>query len=638
MTKWNWAAAALVVGVTTGIVRAGPILSSDFEGTSASVDATSSGGATAQAAVAAVGTIDVAGSTTPSTGVKLTVQAARPGDDWAAAAVVGPMPLRSAETDLKKLTLSFMAAESTHQRITVRVESLDAAGGATGALVGEVYPAAPDFYQRYAMELASLRPDQGGGTFDPSAAQCRISFGLRGEPNLPGATSRELRVDNVQLAAPSYYVSPDGDDARDGMTEATALRTPQRAVDLAGPGDIVLLKGGKYAGRGDAVKFTRPGNPAGWIVLKNAPGETPELSIDGWAVIRIGGGSRESPRQSPAPAYIELRGLHVVGDSELDAAGSPVSPHPDLLGKPVAETNGNGVYIEGRYEKGVLHHVRVADCNIARVPGGGLSACFADWIAFENNVVSGTSFFSSYANSGISTLFGSSFDGTSGGYRILVSGNRSFGNRCYQEWTASSDGIAPRKLSDGNGIIIDSMSGNEGDPRLSFPPFNGRTLVVNNVSYNNGGSGIHLVSSPNVDLVNNTCYLNGRTPETLYSQMFGYRSANSNYVNNLLVAPAGQKFNLSSEYGERGNTEVVWSHTLYFGSDVAPREGSEGVTADPMFVAPATGPAADFTLKPESPARGAGTRDVRDVPVPLVDIDGRPRPMDKPPSIGASQP
>ncbi|GHH89060.1 DUF1565 domain-containing protein [Streptomyces capitiformicae] len=47
-------------------------------------------------------------------------------------------------------------------------------------------------------------------------------------------------------AATSLYVATNGDDANSG-TMSALLRTIQRAVDLAQPGDTILIRGGSYA-------------------------------------------------------------------------------------------------------------------------------------------------------------------------------------------------------------------------------------------------------------------------------------------------------------------------------------------------------------------------------------------------------
>ena len=82
-----------------------------------------------------------------------------------------------------------------------------------------------------------------------------------------------MRLDNVHYASPAYYVSPKGRDTFDGRTEQTAFATPQKALDMAQPGDIVVLMDGTYqGGNANVASFRRPGAPDAWIVLKNYPG------------------------------------------------------------------------------------------------------------------------------------------------------------------------------------------------------------------------------------------------------------------------------------------------------------------------------------------------------------------------------
>ncbi|AKA36083.1 DUF7594 domain-containing protein [Flagellimonas lutaonensis] len=72
----------------------------------------------------------------------------------------------------------------------------------------------------------------------------------------------------------NYFVRVDGDNSNDGLTEATAFRTIQRAVDHAEPGDIVWVKAGNYGG---ATVFSRrngtASKPIRIIGYQNAPND-----------------------------------------------------------------------------------------------------------------------------------------------------------------------------------------------------------------------------------------------------------------------------------------------------------------------------------------------------------------------------
>lgn len=75
-------------------------------------------------------------------------------------------------------------------------------------------------------------------------------------------------------AAPTFYVSPTGNDANDG-TEAAPWATLQFAVNQLVPGQTLLVRGGVYS---EQLVIARSGNADdGFITIVNAPGETPVI-------------------------------------------------------------------------------------------------------------------------------------------------------------------------------------------------------------------------------------------------------------------------------------------------------------------------------------------------------------------------
>ena len=74
--------------------------------------------------------------------------------------------------------------------------------------------------------------------------------------------------------AAEIYVAPSGSDDAAGTRDAP-LATLQKAVDRAGPGDTVLVRGGTYR---QAVRLTRSGREGAPIRLMAVPGETVVLS------------------------------------------------------------------------------------------------------------------------------------------------------------------------------------------------------------------------------------------------------------------------------------------------------------------------------------------------------------------------
>ncbi|MDQ3815278.1 MAG: hypothetical protein M3347_15260, partial [Armatimonadota bacterium] len=313
----------------------GTLLQFDFNGDNpwpqaSAVNATLSFGPT--------GTIDEAKSTQASGGLLLSADGAPEGDKTARLAS-GPLPIRNTEKDLGKLTLAFSLSASMARPVVVHIESLDANKQRTGGLETTIYPAAPDFYQRYALDLSTMQP-AGAGLFQP--ADPFVQLGFEVGHGWPAGAEHELRVDNVHFASPAFYVSPNGDDKNDGRSETTAFANPQKAVDVAGPGDIILVMNGTYkpvSVQGGVASFQRGGTPAAWIVLKNYPQHKPLFFVTGaWAGVRVGrpkGAPSSAGQVWPTLCYIEVRGLHVRGEADVAK-----EKYPDLINKADPHTNG----------------------------------------------------------------------------------------------------------------------------------------------------------------------------------------------------------------------------------------------------------------------------------------------------------
>jgi hypothetical protein len=269
-----------------------------------------------------VGSYDTAGTARQSGAWRLTVEdsGSRKTGGLKGGLVSGPLPVRTGETDLGKLTLSFTLSASMARPVTVKVASYSANGVRTGGLETRIYPAAPDFLQRYALDLSTFKPS-GAGRFSPSDPVVRFAFEIGDD--WP-AGKNEIRVDDVNFSGPAFYVRPTGSDSNDGRTEATAFATPQKALDVAGPGDIILLMDGTYdGGNAPVAAFSRAGAPAAWIVLKNYPGQKPLLTSTGWNIVSIVAGSSEKPNTETKLAYLEIRGLHIRGEGDVAKAKYP---------------------------------------------------------------------------------------------------------------------------------------------------------------------------------------------------------------------------------------------------------------------------------------------------------------------------
>ncbi|MES2465572.1 MAG: hypothetical protein V4671_33820, partial [Armatimonadota bacterium] len=380
-------------------------------------------------AAAKVGTVDTLGGAEASGGILLNAKNV----------ASGLLPLQNTETNLGKLTLSFSLSASFNRPVTVRVESFDATRKRTGGLETKIYPAAPDFYQRYALDLSTLKAT-GAGRFQPTAPFVQFTMVAS-----DGSAESEIRLDNVNYSTPAFYVSPKGSDTSDGRTEKTAFATPQKAVDAAQAGDIIVLMGGLYnAGLNPSVAFRRAGAPDAWIVLKNYPGQTPTLKSNGWNMISIAAGSKEKIDTDTRLNYLEVRGLHVRGEGDVAK-----KKYPEAMNKSDSRTNSNGIAADGRYMANPPHHLRFADNVVEYCPGQGLGALEADWVTIENNTSRFNCWTTIYATSGISIMGASNFDAADNVYKMLIRNNICHRNETFEIWEAI------KKPSDGNGIILD---------------------------------------------------------------------------------------------------------------------------------------------------------------------------------------
>lgn len=72
------------------------------------------------------------------------------------------------------------------------------------------------------------------------------------------------------------YVSPGGNDAQDGLSPHRALRTIQRAADLAEPGDVIEVAGGIYF---EQVTISRGGKTNRPVIFRAAKNQTPVVTF-----------------------------------------------------------------------------------------------------------------------------------------------------------------------------------------------------------------------------------------------------------------------------------------------------------------------------------------------------------------------
>ncbi len=379
-----------------------------------------------------------------------------------------------------------------------------------------------------------------------------------------------LAVGATQSLATNYYVSAAGSNSNDGKSMAKPFLTIQKAADLTNPGDTVLVMTGTYnSSSGPILNVTRSGTAGGYITYKAMPGQTPKITASGnvWNAVSING------------SYIVVEGFELMGNNaNLTYNGAFASYTEAKNGgtnwSAYANFNTNALTIGGpNTESKFPHHVAIRNCQVHDFPGGGINAIQSDYTTIENNVVYNNAWFMMYAGSGISILTPVNSDKATG-YKNFVRNNTCFTNKTTIPW------ISEGKLSDGNGIIIDvnlhSYTNQSGTSTIPDEAYLGRTLVENNLSVNNGGSGIHSYKAAHVDIINNTAYQNGTVVG--YADIFSNAGQDVNIVNNIMYARTGGNCN-----SKPTNTSEVYNYNIYFNGKV----GFQG--ANDMIVDPASG-------------------------------------------------
>lgn len=366
-----------------------------------------------------------------------------------------------------------------------------------------------------------------------------------------------------------YYVSPSGNDTNPG-TLSLPWKTPAKAGLTAQAGDTVIFRGGTYYSQ---LTPKNSGNPTnGWITFKAYSGEQPVIIHD---------------------AYYS-RAVNIDGVSFINVIG---------LTAIAAGANGPGIGINN------AHHINILNCVAKDSATSGIATTNSiDYITIEGNRIFHNSNTGQYNGSGISmwNSGGPMYD-SAPGYHNIIRNNLIYNNRNLTETP-----------SDGNGIILDNNDlGGTADQQ--FP----KTLVANNIIFDNGGRCIHVRNSSNTDVVNNTCYHNLETERikegcngeiTLQRTNTYSSSVNIQVYNNIVYGIGGtcnagrsQAFVFQVFCNSSYCPQYISGYNLWFNGAVK-QLGANDLTANPLFMNPTLDAAsANFSLASNSPAIDSGT-------------------------------
>jgi parallel beta-helix repeat protein len=403
----------------------------------------------------------------------------------------------------------------------------------------------------------------------------------------------------------TYYVSGSGSDSNNGLSSTTAFRTLQRAADQTQPGDTVLAMNGTYTHadtNGSVLSISTSGRADAWIRYQNYPGHAPFIKVRNWNGIDVDGAD-----------YIIVEGFTLEGNRDevsLDYARSETRNTNNPI------TSGNCIGVVSR-----AHHVIVRKNKVSKCPGGGIYSLQADYLRIEDNVVWGNSFYSPYGNSGISMYQNWNSDTTTT-TKMVIRRNVVYSNNNFIPCSC----VNFEFITDGNGIIIDD--GRNTQNGGTGAPYRGKTLITNNIVYENGGRAIHVFLSDNVTILNNTTYRNSFNPAIDQGEITSVESSNVRVYNNIIYARSDRPSNTRLGTQSEKNSQVYDYNLVFDGTNFDTGQPNNIFYQDPRFVNIS---AKDFRLQTNSPAIDAGTSN----PAAPRDFNNVVRPQGNGVDIGA---
>jgi hypothetical protein len=286
-----------------------------------------------------------------------------------------------------------------------------------------------------------------------------------------------------------YVEAKGGSDDNNGSTKATAYATIQHAVDLARPGDRILVGAGHY---GYLSVYGYRGDATHWLSIQSMT-DTVRPIID------VADQSGDDGVDIQESSFVGLYGF------EIEGVQSPLDPNP------------SGVAVFRNAD-----HVLIWNNDIHDFSGGGVNDFYApateydghslpaggwDLVDVSFNTIHGTSRYNPTNTSGIS-FYGAVATSTAtlGGFGYRAVGNYVYDVICLVDSTSGA-GTYPY-VTDGNGISVDSLS----VPYVAgLVPYTKPGLIEGNVLAGNGGRAVHVFNSVNVDGYFNTAVGNLRS-------------------------------------------------------------------------------------------------------------------------------
>ncbi|MGB5944048.1 MAG: malectin domain-containing carbohydrate-binding protein [Leeuwenhoekiella sp.] len=366
--------------------------------------------------------------------------------------------------------------------------------------------------------------------------------------------------------ARDYYVSAlTGNDRNNGQAQSSPFQTIQRmSLVSLNPGDNIYFMNGTYRRSGTTLWTIRDsGAPGQYITIQNFPGHKPLFEFDSWVAFDIVNGA----------SYLKFSGLTIKGTrsriTQSEAANQPGSCANNKLGNPVGYYNGIGIQAVGNNltwasvettGNEIPHHLIIDNCEIYDCTGSALGLQEADYLTVTNNKLYNNGWYTIFGTSAINMYQLVNIDGTTDIHNV-VRNNLLYGNGM------KIPQVPECKFYDGNAVIVDDLKHQQtfnNKIPFKYPSYSAKTLIMNNVIVNNGGSGLHFYLSENVMAYNNTVYGNAfqNGGDNANADLRIGAANNIDVRNNIFVGTA------NTHRIDKDNVNVKFSHNYSSGSVV----------------------------------------------------------------------
>ncbi|MBD2212802.1 right-handed parallel beta-helix repeat-containing protein [Nostoc linckia FACHB-104] len=397
----------------------------------------------------------------------------------------------------------------------------------------------------------------------------------------------------------TYFVSGTGNDNNNGLKESSAFRTLGKAAYVLQPGDTIYVMNGTYTHGNpyQAVMYieNKKGTASKPITIKAYPGHRPFVKVNNYTGIQIVNSS-----------YITVEGFKLEGNNDNITLQYALQ-QKDNLNNP--HTSNNGIQIT-QYS----HHIIVRNNQIAKFGGAGISSIKGDYLTFENNVLFQNCLYTPWGANTLGMMYSWNSDNNTSQYKMIIRGNIVYQNKSLVPWKEAG------KVTEGHGIMMDDNLNTQ--KNSTHQPYRGKTLIANNISYNNGGAGIMIYSSANVDVVNNTTYQNAQSPDHVKAGEISVLDADQVKVfNNIMYS---RKDGNANQVYNAKNTQFDYN-VIYNSSKFTSSLTHNIIGKNPLLSDPSKG---NFTLRSGSSAIDTGTKAFSGINAPNIDLQGLMRPQD----------